>query len=116
MDVKVSYDTRWIFHQFSGMSIKVFKSSWARFTFSACNKLTRLKSVPCVILSITHLKDSATPGIVTTRIGSCGEINAGFPWGGVDWISNMRRGTEINIWSGYHFRSLLAMPGKLLCA
>jgi len=59
-----------------------------RFAFSAYNKLNRLKLVPGVILSITLLNVSATPGIVTTRISLRAEISAGSPWGGVDWISN----------------------------
>jgi len=116
VDVSVSYDTRWIFHQFSGSSILVFRSFWGRLAFSGCNKLISLKSDPCVISSMTLLKVSATPGIVTTRIGSRAEISAGSLWGGVDWISNRRQGTEFNHWSGYHSHSSLTMPGKSLCA
>jgi len=39
LDVKVSYDTRWIFHRSSGSSRLVFRSSWVRFAFSVCNRL-----------------------------------------------------------------------------
>ena len=46
---------------------------------SVCNKLTSLKSVPCVISLMTVLKVSATPGIVTTKIGSWADIRAGSP-------------------------------------
>jgi len=106
----------WIFHRVSGSSILMFRSLRLRFAFSACNKLTSLKSVPCVISSITLLKVSATPGIVTTRIGSRAEISAGCPWGDVDWISNRQRGTEFNLWSRYHSRSSPTMPGKSLRA
>jgi len=63
---------------------------------------------------MTVLKVSATPGIVTTKIGSWADICAGCPWGGVVWISNWRRSTEYNLWSGYHSRSSPTMPGKLL--
>jgi len=58
----------------------------------------------------------ATPGIVTTTIGSCGNISAGCPWAGVVWISNRRPGTESNLLSGYHSHSSPTMPGKLLSA
>jgi len=75
-----------------------------------------MTSFPCDISSITLLKFSATPGIVTTRIGSRAEISAGCPWGRVDWISNRRWGTEFNLWSGYHTRSSPTMPGKWLSA
>jgi len=94
----------------------VVRSLWAGFAFSACTTLTRLNSVPRVISSITVLKVSATPGIVTTRIGSRAEISAGCPWGGVHWISNRQQGTEFNLWSRYHSCSSPTMPGKLLCA
>jgi len=112
----VSYDTRWILHRFSGSSILVFRSSWVRFALSAGNKLTSLKLVPNVILLITLLKVSAALGIVTARIGSRAEISAGWLWGGVDWISNRRRGTEFNLWSGYHSCASPTMPGNLLFA
>ena len=116
LDVKVSYDTRWIFHRFSGSSLLVFRCSWVRFAFSVCNKLTNLKLVTCVFSVMTLLKVSATEGIVTTNICSRAEISAGSPWGGVDWISTRRRGTEFNLWSGYPSRSSPTMPGKSLCA
>jgi len=114
--VNVSYDTRWIFHWFSSSSMLVFRSSWVRFAFSACNRLTSLKSVPCVISSMTVLEVSATPGIVTTEIGSWANISAGCPWGGVVCISNRQRGTEFNLWSSYHSRSSPTMLWQSLCA
>jgi hypothetical protein len=40
---------------------------------------------------------SAIPGIVTPRIDSKAEFSAGCQWGGVDWISNKRGGTEFNL-------------------
>jgi len=80
----------------------VFRSSWVRFAFSVSNKFTSLNSVPCVISLMTVLKLSATPGIATTMIGSRAETSAGWPWGGVVCISNRRRGTRFNLWSGYH--------------
>jgi len=83
---------------------------------SRCNQWTSLKSVPCVISSMTLLMVSATLDIVTTRIGSRADISAGCLWSGVDWICKGRQGTEFNLWSGYHFHCLLTMPGKLLCA
>jgi len=116
LDVKVSYDTRWIFHRIPGSSIRVFRSPWVRFGFLACSKLISLNSVPFVILLISPLKKSATPHIFTTRIGSRAEISAGSPWGGVDWISNRRWGTQFNLLSRYHSRSSPTMPGKSLCA
>jgi len=76
--------------------------------------LTSMKLVPCVISSIPLMMVSATPGIVTTRIGSRAGFSAGFLWGGVDWISNRRRGTELNLWSRYHSCSSVTMPGKSL--
>jgi len=94
----------------------VFRSSCVRFALLAYNKLTSLKSVPCVFSSMTVLKVSATPPIVTTKIGSWADISAGCLWGGVVCISNRRRGTEFNLWSGYHSRSSPTMPGKSLCA
>jgi len=77
--------------------------------------LTSLKSVPCVISSLTFSKLAPTPGIVNTKIRSMAGICAGCPWGSVDWISNRRRGTEWNLWGGYHSRSSPTMPRKLLC-
>ena len=114
LDVKVSYDTRWIFHRFSGSSILLVGSLWVRFAFSLCNTLTSLKSVPCVISPMTLLKVSATLGIVTTRICSTAEISAGSPWGEVDWISNRRRGTEFNLGRRYHYCCSPTLPRKLL--
>jgi len=87
-----------------------------RFAFLASNQLTSLTSVLCVISSITLLNVSATTGIVTTKIGSSAEISTGCPWDDVDWIYNWRRGTEFNLWSGYHSPSSPTMPGKSLCA
>jgi len=37
LDVKISYNTLWIFHRFSGLSIVVIRSSWVTFAFSVCN-------------------------------------------------------------------------------
>ena len=48
LDVKVSYETMWIFHQFSSFSIPVFRSLWVRFTLSASNKFTCLILIPYV--------------------------------------------------------------------
>ena len=115
MDVKVSYNTRWIFHRFSGLSRLVFRSWWVRFAFSACNKLMSLKSVGNVILSMTLLNVSATPGIVTTRIGSRVDVSAGHPCGGVFWIYMRQRGTELCLRSGCHSRSSPIILGKSFC-
>jgi len=104
LEVNVSYIIRWIFCRLSGSSILVFRSWQMRFAFSVCNMLTSLKLVACVTSSMTVLKVSATPGIVTTMIDSSAYISAGCPWGDVVWISNRRRGTEFNLWSGYHSR------------
>jgi len=65
---------------------------------------------------MTVLKVSAIPGIVTTKIGSWADISAGCPWGRVIWISNRRRETEFNLWSGYHSCSSPTLPGKSLSA
>jgi len=105
-----------IFHRFCGLSILVYTSSWVRSKFLVCNKLTSLNSVQCVISSMTVVKVSATPGMVTTWIGSKADTSAGCPWGGVVWISNSWRGTEFNLWSGYHSHSSPTMLAKLLCA
>jgi len=115
LDVKVPYDTRWIFHRFSGSSRLVFGSLWVRFTFSACNKLMSWKSVANVISSITLFNVSATPGIVTTRIGSRVDFSAVCPGGGVFWISMRRRGTALCLSSGYHSHSSPIIPGKSFC-
>jgi len=77
LDVNVSYNIRSIFDRFSGSSPLVFRSSWVRFAFSACDKVMSLKFVRYVILSITVLNVSATPGIVTTSIGSQADVGAG---------------------------------------
>ena len=94
----------------------MLRSPWARFAFLDSNKLTSLKSVPCVISSKEVLKVYATPGILTTKIGSWADISAGSPWGGVVCISNRRRGTEFNPWSGYHSCSSPTMLGMSLWA
>jgi len=70
LDVKVSRETRWIFHQLSSLSELVFRSLWMRFEFSTYNKLIRSKLVQYVISSMTLLDVSTTLGIVTSRIGS----------------------------------------------
>jgi len=111
--VQVLYDTRWIFILFSGPSILVFRSFWVRFAFSAWNKLAKVKLVPGVILSITVIKVSTTPGIVTIRIGSRAGTSAGFRFGRVDCISHRLRGTAFNLWSTYYSHSLPTIPGKL---
>jgi len=116
LDVKESYDTRWKFHQYSGSSKQVFRYSWVRFAFSASNKLICLKSVPYVISSMTLLNVSATPGIVTTRIGSNADVSAGCPCSGVDWISELRQGPEFGQHNRYHSCSSPIIPGKLFCA
>jgi len=116
MEFKVSYNIRWIFHWFSGSSILVFRSSEFGFAHLACHKLTNLNLVPCVILLMTVLKLTATPGIVTTTIGSKPDTNAGFPWRCVVCISNRQWGTEFNLWSAYQSVSSQTMPGKMLCA
>jgi len=116
LDNKVSYNTRWIFHRFSGSSRLGFRSPWVRFALSASHKLTSLKSVPCVISPMTVLEVSVTPVIVTTYLGSWADIHAGYLWGGVVCISNRRQGTEFNHWSRYQFCSSPTMPGKPLSA
>jgi len=115
LNVKVSYDTTWIFHRFSGSSILVFRSRWVRFAFSGCNKLMSLKSVPYVISLMTLMNISTTLGVVTTKNGSKADVCAECPCGGVDWIFNRRRGTEFCLRNGYHFRLSPTIPGKLFC-
>jgi len=102
-------------HRFSGLSILGSWFTWVRFVFLMCNKLTSLKLVPCVILSMTLLKLSATSGILTTRIGSRAAISAGCSWSGVHWISNGWRGTEFDLWCRYHSCTSPTMLGKSLC-
>jgi len=111
----VSYNTRWIFHRFSGSSRLVFISLWVRFAFSAFNKLMSVISVANVISSMTLLDVSATPVIVTTRIGSWADVSAGCPCGGVFWISMRQKGTELCLRSGYQSRSSPITPGKSFC-
>jgi len=65
---------------------------------------------------MTVLKVSATPGIVTTKIGSRAVTCARYQWGGVACIANRRRGTKCNLWSWYHSRSSPTMLGKSSCA
>ena len=110
-EVKVSCDIGWMFRRFSGSSMHMFISSGVRLAYSGCKKLTSLKSVPCVISSMTVLKVSATPGIVTTKIGSWVDISAGCQCDRVVCISKWRRGTEFGLWSWYHSHSSLTMPG-----
>jgi len=112
----VSYNTRWILHQFSGLPILLFRSLWVKFAFWSWIKLTSWKSVYCVIPSMTVLKISATQGIETTRIGSRADRSAGCPWGDVVWIFNRWWGTEFNLWNGYHSCSLPTMLGEFLFA
>jgi len=106
---------RCIFHQFSGLLILVFSSSWLRFSFSAGNLMTSLKSVLCVILSMTFFNVSATPGIATTKICLWADISAGCRWGGVARISHRWWGTEFNPWSRYHSGCSPTMLGTSLC-
>jgi len=70
----------------------------------------RSKSVQYVIWVMTLFNLSATPGIVTTRIGWNDDLRAGCPCGGVDWISGRRRDTEFGLRNGYHSRSSLIIP------
>jgi len=65
---------------------------------------------------MTLLNVSAALGIVTTRIGSEADVSAAWPCGGVDWISQRGRGTELCLCNGYHSHSLLISPGKSFCA
>jgi hypothetical protein len=55
---------------------------------------------------------SATPGIVSTQIGSRVEVRAGCPWSGVCSMSMRRQGTKFFLRSGYHFHSSPIIPGK----
>ena len=116
LDVRITYETRWIFHQFSGASILVFRSSWVRYAYSVCNKFTSLTSVTYVIPSMTFLNVSATPGIVITRIGSQADVCAGCPCGWVDWTLGRWLGTEFCVPTGYHPSSSPIIQGKLFCA
>jgi len=74
------------------------------------------KSVPYVILSMTFLNVSATPGIVPTKIGSKADVSTRCPSGGVDWISNRRQGTEFCLCNGYHSHWSMIIPRKSFCA
>jgi len=65
---------------------------------------------------MTVLNVNATPGIVTTKIGSWADISTAFPWGGVVYISNRWRGTEFNLCSEYPFCSSPTMPENSLFA
>jgi len=80
------------------------------------NKLKGLKSVPYVISSLTLLNVSASPGIVTTRIGSKADVSAACPCGGVDWISQRRWGTQFYLRYGYHSCSPPIILGNTFCA
>jgi len=108
--------TSWIFHEFSGLSILVFRYSWVRLIFSACNMFMSLKSDPSVISLMTHLNVSATLHIVTTMIGSRADVSAWCPCGGVVCISERWQGTEFYLYNGYHSRSSPINPGKSFCA
>jgi len=114
LDVDVSYNTRWILHRFYDSSRLVFRSVWVRFAFSACNKLMCLKSVANVIWSMTLVKFSVTPSIVTSRIGCRVDVSAGCPCSGVFWITMRWRGTELCLSSGHHSCSSPILPGKSL--
>jgi len=115
LDVKVTYDTRLIFHQLCGSSILLFRPSWGRVAFSTCTELMSLKSVPYAISLMTLLNVSATPGIVSTRIGSKANVNTGCPCSVVDWISERQLRTEFCFHNGYHSRSSPIIPGKAFC-
>jgi len=116
LDVQVSYETKWIFHRFSGSSMLVFRSSSVGFRFSFWNKCTSSNSVRYVISSMTLLNISCTPGIVTTRICSRADVSAGCPCGWVVCISERGRGTEFCLHIGCHSRSSPIIPGKSFCA
>jgi len=105
LDVRVSYETRWIFYRFSGLSRLVFQSMLVTFPFSVCNKFIIFKWVPYVISSMTLLNVSATPGIVTTMIHTRAKVCAGSPTAGVVWISQRWRSTEFGFSNGSHSRS-----------
>jgi len=115
LDVKVWNETRCIFHRLCGLSRLVFGFSWARLSFSACNKLLSLKAVAYVISSMTRLNVSPTPGITTTRIGSRADVDASCPCARVFWISMRRWGTELCGCNGYHSRSSPIIPGTSFC-
>jgi len=112
----VSYDTRWTFYRCSGLWILLFRSSCFRFAFSVCNKLMRLKMVPYVISSMTLVNVSATPGIVSTRIGSKPNVCTAWPCGGVDWISERRWCTELCPRNRCNCCSSPIIAGKSFCA
>jgi len=113
LDVKVSYDRRWMFHPFSGSSILVFTSSGMIFALPACHKSTSLKSVPYVMFSTKGLNVLATLDIVTTRIGPRANASAGNRCGGVFWISMKGLATELCRRNGYDSCSSLIILGNL---
>ena len=65
---------------------------------------------------MTLLYISATPGHVTTIIGSRADVSTGCPCVGVVWISMRQQGTECCLGNGYHFRSSKIIPEESLCA
>jgi len=102
---------RWIFFWFSGSSVLVFRFLWVRFTFSACNRFTRFKLVPDIILWMTLFNVTATPGIVTTKIGLRAEVHTAYLWGGVVCSSKWQRGTEFSLCNRFHSHSSRIIPG-----
>jgi len=75
-----------------------------------------LESVPYVTTSMTRLNVSATPGIVTTRIGSKAEVSTGWSCGGGDWISERWQGAECCLHNRYHSRLSPMILAKWFCA
>jgi len=115
LDVKVSYETRWIFHWFSSSSRLLFRSLWVTFAFSMCNKSMRLKLIAYVISSLILLNVSATPCIVTTRIGSRANASTGCPCSGVFCISMRQWGAELCLCNKYRSHCSLIISGKSFC-
>jgi hypothetical protein len=105
-----------MFHQISGLSILVFRPVWVRFAFSTCIMLMSLKLVPYVILSMTLLNVTATLDIDNTRIGSKADVSTGYLFGGDDWISERRHGTEFCLLNRYHSHLSLIILGMLFCS
>jgi len=62
------------------------------------------------------LNFSATPGIVTTRIGSKADDSAGWPCCAGDWISERQQDTEFCLRNGYQSHLSTIISGKTFCA
>jgi len=87
-----------------------------RFAFSRWKKSTTLEAFRYVSCLKTLLNVSATPGIVTPRIGFRAEVSAGSPRVRGIWIPKRPRGTEFGLCNWCHSHCAAIIPAWPFCA